>query len=290
MSGTGFPPPRACDCHAHVIGPKSRFPLAPHRAYTPVDAPMEALTSMLGRLGLERIVLIQTSIFGTDNSCMLDAVARLGDRARAVAVVPDDAEGSMLDSLHRQGVRGLRVNLATLGMNDPGPARAKLRAAAALCARNGWHVQLFTRPGTIEALESDLARLPVPVSLDHFGLLSPAGETASAEAAVLRLLGSGNIWVKISGSYRLTPADDDAATAGLATRLRAANRERIVWGSDWPHTPTHSGTATTSDGETHYRDLDTAALLDTVRRWFDATAQHEILVANPARLYGFGTI
>src|SRR5690606_25495776 len=107
-----------------------------------MDAPLPALEAMLARLGLERVVLIQTSVFGTDNSCMLDAISAMGDRARGVAVVADDVPAAELDRLHAGGVRGLRVNLATLGKNDPAAARGRIAAAARHCARNGWHLQL----------------------------------------------------------------------------------------------------------------------------------------------------
>lgn len=288
MSEVPFPPRFSCDCHAHVVGPKSRYPLTSPRAYTPMDAPLEALEAMLARLGLERIVLVQTSVFGTDNTCMLDAMERLGGRARAVAVVADDVPGSELDRLNRAGVRGLRVNLATLGMNDPAGARRRLEKAGQLCARNGWHVQLFTSASTIAALSGDLAALPVPVVIDHFGLLSPAEEGSAAERVIMGLLEGGKGWVKISGTYRLSPPDLGPAMAALARRLHTANPGSIIWGSDWPHTPPHPAGAMADHVEMPYRDLDTAALLNTIRQWFDEPRRwQEILVENPARLYSF---
>lgn len=282
-----FPPPLSCDCHTHVIGPKSRYPLASPRAYTPVDAPVEALEAMLRRLRIDRVVLVQTSIFGTDNSCMLDGLARLGDRCRGVAVPAGTATGSELDTMHRAGVRGVRSNLATRGTNDPAEARRHLRMAADQCMRNGWHLQLFTSADLILRLADDLAALPVPVVIDHFGLLSPATPDTPAERAILRLLESGKGWVKISGTYRLDPPEPGPAMADLARRLYRANPENIVWGSDWPHTPAHSGAAA-ADVEQPYRELDDTALLDTVRQWFAEPHQwRQILVDNPARLYDF---
>lgn len=283
-----FPPPLSCDCHAHVIGPKSRYPLASPRAYTPMDAPVEMLEAMLDRLGLARIVLIQPSVFGTDNTCMLDAMARLEDRARGVAVLADDVGTDELDRLDRANIRGIRVNIATLGQSDIERTRERLRSAAKQCARNGWHVQLFAPAAIIHALGDELAALPVPVMLDHFGLLSPAEPGSAAEATILKLLESGRAWVKISGTYRLSPPDLGPAVTALARRLYDTNPERIVWGSDWPHSPPHPAGAVAGDVEQPYRDLDTTALLDTIRQWFEEPRQwRQILADNPARLYGF---
>ncbi len=283
-----FPPPLSCDCHVHVAGPKARYPLSKPRAYTPMDAPVEALEAMLARLGLDRVVIVQMSVFGTDNACMIDALHRLGARARGVVMADADTPGETLDGWHRAGVRGIRVNLHTLGRNDPDEARGRIADAARLCARNGWHVQLWTTAPTIEALAGELATLPVPLVIDHFGVPSPAEPDSGPERAIRKLLSAGNTWVKISGTYRLSPSDDPTATAALARRVHAENPERIVWGSDWPHSPPHQESAVEEPPEAPYRDLDTAALLDTVRQWFPEPARwREILVHNPARLYGF---
>lgn len=288
MTDTAFPPPNSCDCHLHVIGPKAKYPLVSPRAYTPMDAPLPVLEAMLKRLGLHRVALIQTSVFGTDNSCMLDAITAMGGRARGVAVVADEMPAAELDRLHAGGVRGLRVNLATLGKNDPAAARGSIAAAARHCARNGWHLQLFTTAATITALADDLAALPVPVVIDHFGLLSPAEPDSPAERVLKDLLSTGQGWVKISGTYRLKPADLGPAMTALVHRLHAANPEHVVWGSDWPHSPPHPEGAIDHDREMPYRDLDTGALLGTIRQWFEEPRRwQEILVDNPARLYGF---
>ncbi len=114
MAEAKFPPPGATDCHVHVIGPKRRYPLPADARYTPMDAPVGQLAAMLKRLGLERVVIVQPSFYGTDNTCLLDAMAELGN-ARGVAVLPDEVAAGELDALDDQGVRGLRVNIATYG-------------------------------------------------------------------------------------------------------------------------------------------------------------------------------
>ncbi|MGN6572984.1 MAG: amidohydrolase family protein, partial [Pseudolabrys sp.] len=132
-----FPPPGSADCHVHVIGPKTNFPLAKNRTYTPMDAPTAHLAAMLKRLGLDRVVLVQPSFYGTDNACMIDCMAALAG-SRGVAVLADETPGSELDELHRRGVRGLRVNIATIGISSLDAMRAAIGATAKLCARNGW--------------------------------------------------------------------------------------------------------------------------------------------------------
>jgi predicted TIM-barrel fold metal-dependent hydrolase len=288
MMEAHFPPAGACDCHVHVIGPKQRFPLAPNRAYTPKDAVCADLAALLARLRLDRVVLVQPSIYGADNACMLDALAELKEHARAVAVVAPDIPGSQLDDMHRLGVRGLRVNIATGGAASPAHMAAQLAEAARMCARNGWHVQAFLGSAAVEALVASIRQLPVPLVIDHFGLLAPGSEDSGAARALMSLLESGQAWVKLSAVYRISDDPLDPGAGPLARRLAHANPERIVWGSDWPHTPPHNSAHTTDNVEADYRDLDTAGLLDAVRAWFgDTTMQRRVLVDNPARLYGF---
>ena len=134
LADVPFPPPLACDCHVHVIGPKARFPLSPMRRYTPMDAPVRELAAMLGRLGLERVVLVQPSFYATDNACMIDAMARL-PAARGVAVLAPQTSPATLDALHEQGVRGLRVNIATSGTAPDRGHQGRDRDGGESCAR-----------------------------------------------------------------------------------------------------------------------------------------------------------
>jgi predicted TIM-barrel fold metal-dependent hydrolase len=196
-----FPPALSCDCHVHVIGPKSRFPLPRERRYTPMDAPAEALQAMLKRLRLDRVVLVQPSFYATDNSCMLDAMRRIPN-SRGVAVLPPDVPESELAALHAQGVRGLRVNIATFGTRNLNEMREGVRAAAQLCEMQGWHMQIFIPSDAIEPLAPLLLALPVPTVIDHFGLIAPGAED-NALRMLLELLHTGKIWVKISGAYRI---------------------------------------------------------------------------------------
>jgi 2-pyrone-4,6-dicarboxylate lactonase len=279
------PPRAACDCHVHVIGPKRRFPLPATRRYTPMDAPVGALAAMLKRLGLERVVIVQPSFYGTDNSCLLDAMAQLKN-ARGVAVLPDGTPLDELKTLHAQGVRGLRVNIASLGGAPAATVIAAVRAAARLCEANDWHVQLFVAAEAIAPLAPTLRALPVDSVFDHFGLIAPGTSNGSLRA-LIGLLESGKVWVKISGAYRIGEDANDPRIDALARALCKANPERIVWGSDWPHTPPHVHQRS-GNVETPFQDIDTQGLLDLLPRWLkDHALIERVLVANPARLYGF---
>jgi Amidohydrolase len=162
----------SCDSHVHVIGPKRRFPLAPGHRYTPKDAPVGALAAMLKRLGLGRVVIVQPSFYGSDNACLLDAMAQL-DNVRGVAVLAQDTSASELDELQAQGIRGLRVNIASLGPASLDAIKAAVTATARLCERHGWHVQMFVDSNAIEPLAPLLKALPVDSVFDHFGLCVP---------------------------------------------------------------------------------------------------------------------
>ncbi|MGE0525199.1 MAG: amidohydrolase [Variibacter sp.] len=282
-----FPPRGACDCHVHVIGPKATFPLARERTYTPMDAPRAALEAMLARIGLDRVVLVQPSVYGTDNACMMDAIDALGNRARGVVVLAPGTAGSELDDLHRRGVRGLRVNVASSALRGLDAVRGDFQAAAALCARNGWHLQTFAETETLVALASTIETLPVPLVVDHFGLVKPGEEDGAPARMLHRLLARGKIWVKLSGTYRIADDPIDPRIVLLAQRFADANPEQVVWGSDWPHTPAHTHKPIADDRETPYQDIDTRGLLAFTRTCFDAAMLRGLLVDNPEKLYGF---
>ena len=280
-----FPPRGSCDSHVHVIGPKRRFPLAPGHRYTPKDAPVGALAVMLKRLGLDRVVIVQPSFYGSDNACLLDAMAQL-DNVRGVAVLPERTPAAELDALQARGVRGLRVNIASAGSASLDAIMKAVTAAARLCERHGWHVQMFVDSNAIEPLAPLLTALPVDSVFDHFGLSAPGSEGGPLRA-LQRLLESGKVWVKISGAYRISDDPDDARIDPMARALCESNPERIVWGSDWPHTPRHD-LQKPGDEESPFQNIDTRGLLELLPRWLkDEKLVQRVLVENPARLYGF---
>lgn len=270
-------PPLACDSHMHIFD--TCFAPSPHWKRQPPDAPVAAYRRLQQRLGTRRAVVVTPSTYGTDNACTLDALDQLGDDARGVAVVAHDVSDAELDRLHARRVRGLRVNFVTpqsWGETTPGMLATLARKVA---RQPGWHIQVFMHPEQIVALEGVLAALPVPLVVDHLGRIAPAEGPAAAAYGVLRgLLDGGNTWVKLSGAYMRStvhgPGYDDTLPLGRALVLAAP--ERLVWGSDWPHTTEAPGTVNDAD------------LVDLLQAWagMDA-AMDRILVDNPARLYGF---
>ena len=268
-------PPLACDSHMHIFDP--RFAPSPHWKRTPPDAPVAAYRRLQQRLGTQRTVVVTPSTYGTDNACTLDALDQLGDGARGVAVVAQDVGDAELDRLHARRVRGLRVNFVTpqsWGETTPQMLATLARKAARLPL---WHIQVFMHPEQIVALESVLAALPVPLVIDHLGRIDPdGGPSADGYGALRRLLDGGNTWVKLSGAYMRSTAPAYADTLVLAQALVRAAPERLVWGSDWPHTTAAPGTVNDAD------------LVDLLRAWAGSdAAMDRILVDNPARLYGF---
>jgi predicted TIM-barrel fold metal-dependent hydrolase len=279
------------DCHMHVFGPLEDYPCAPNRSYTPRIATLAQWEAMAAQIGLTRQVLVQASAYGADNRCMLDAMRQAGARCRGVAVIDEATRDGELADMHALGVRGVRVNAATFGNDDASRILDQIRRTAARIAPLGWHIQIFTRLAVIDALATELARMPVPLVVDHMGLArAELGVTQPGFASLLRLVREGKSWVKISGAYRVSSrAPDYADAAPIARALIDANHERILWGSDWPHTGEHKGAA--HDGEPpliDYRPLDNGKLADLLIDWCDSDAMlKRVLVENPATLYGF---
>ena len=283
-------PAGACDCHVHVFGTAEAFPFVQKRGYTPPPASAAELLELQNALHLGRVVIVQPSVYGSDNSCTIDGIKQLGERARGVAVIDENTSNKALDDMHKAGIRGVRVNLETAGETDPGLAQRNLQAAVERVARLGWHVQVYTRLSVVASLRETIeAGLPVPIVFDHFGGARAAdGVDQPGFADLLALVAAGRAYVKVSGSYRSSerpPAYDD--TAPLAKALIAANPERVVWGTDWPH-PHHALPGRPIEETAPLFDIDDGLALNQLRSWAQrAVIRRRILVDNPARLYDF---
>lgn len=281
-------PDNACDCHTHIHGDPVQFPWSPHRVYTPELALPEEMAALHRALHIKRVVVVTPSVYGADNSATLYGMKARGNDARGVAVIDDKTSDAELDALHKAGCRGIRVNLATGGVNDPAVARKLFQAGVDRMAKIGWHVQVYTTLPIVIGIKDLVAASPVPVVFDHFaGAQAPLGVDQPGFGDVLALLRSGKIYVKISGAYRASKnAPDYPDAAPLARALIEANPERIVWGTDWPHPNSSSGRPATE--LTPLWQIDDGALLNQLPVWApDAAIRRKILVDNPARLYEF---
>ena len=282
------PPEGACDCHVHIFRPDS-FPYAAARTYTPPAATVDDLRDQQAALGLSRAVIVQPSVYGTDNRCLADALRQLGGRARGVAVINAETRDETLDDLAACGVRGVRLNLENEGLLDPEAAWDRLRETGARVRPRGWHVQVLTSLAVVAALADRIEALGVPLVLDHFGgARAAAGPEQPGFACLLRLLERGHVHVKLSAAYRISERPDWADLSPLARALIAAAPDRVLWASDWPHPgPRQPGERDPDIDPFHL--VDDAQLLALLSDHApDPTTRRAILVDNPARLYGFG--
>jgi predicted TIM-barrel fold metal-dependent hydrolase len=287
-------PAGSTDAHVHVFDPL-RFRFAPARSYTPGAATLVQLRAHLAGTGLRRVVLVQPSVYGSDNACLLDAMAQLGPEvARGIACVDlDTATPDLLLSLHRAGVRGIRLNFEVRDEHNLESVRRQLAAAARQIDLPGWCVQVHCEASLLSVVEYVLNDFRVPVVLDHFAgvRVANAGGLAGQSQTVLRLLSSGRVYVKLSAFYRASqaaPSHDDLMP--LVRPWLQARPDRLLWGSDWPHTGGGAGSGIARDPARvePFRDVDVPASLHSLCTWCEtAEVFQKVLSSNPAALYGF---
>jgi predicted TIM-barrel fold metal-dependent hydrolase len=283
-------PAGACDCHTHIHGDPEKFPFFSGRVYTPELASPEEMSALHKALKMERVVIVTPSIYGTDNSATLFGMKARGASARGVAVIDDKTPETDLDAMAKAGIRGIRLNLATGGVSDPAVGRPRFQAAVDRVKARGWHIQIFTSLAMISAVKDLVAASPVPVVFDHFGGAQAAlGPEQPGFADLAELVRSGKAYVKISGAYRASKLGPDYAdTTPLARALIAANSDRIVWGTDWPHPDSVTPPGKQPSDVTPLFQIDDGRLLNQLAVWApDAAIRKKILVDNPAQLYGF---
>lgn len=273
-----------CDSHVHIVGDPSLYPMSPDRHYTPGQATREGLAEHLARVGLARTVLVQPSIYGTDNRCLLDALGALGNRARAVAVLDRDVGDAQLVQLDRQGVRGIRVNLESVGTSDAAQLARELQYWASRIADHGWHIQIFVPKRMVAACASTIAALAVPCVADHIAMWDDAACNDDDSRTVLRLLETGKLYIKLSASYRVPL--EAAALRGVIDRLIQTRSDRLLWASDWPHTSRRAGAK--SHDISPYRSVSSADLVFERTQWLqNDRLLKQVCVTTPHALYRF---
>jgi len=272
-------PPGSSDSHVHVFGPRARFPFAEGRNYTPPDATKEMLFALHERLGIEHCVIVQPNCHGYDNSVTEDAIAATGHAYKGIALVHTDVSDAELKRLAAAGLCGARFHytphLAKGATIDEAVAFGKRLAEV------GWHLQIHMDGSLIGDMTPAIRRSAVPVAIDHIGRVDASrGLNAPDFTALLKLLDDKNVWVKVSGTDRITreipPRDPPYSDAvPLARKLVAEFGDRVVWGTDWPH-PNH--THVPDDGKL-------VDLIGTIAP--SPAALQALMVDNPQRLYKF---
>jgi len=267
-------PPKAADCHCHVFGPPDKYPWAAARLYTPPPVYLEDYLAMLRATGFQRGVMVQTGLYGNDNSFIVDAIKANPGRLRGIALIGEDIGERALRDLAEAGVRGFRVNRTA----KTGLAFDVARKLAERVKAFGWHVQFLLDVEDHPDLDSMLGSFPTEVVIDHMGRPDPnKGVHAPGFQALIRLLKSGRGWAKLSAPYRTSlhePPYHDMTP--FAHALVAAVPDRLVWGSDWPHVLLEK--TMPNDGD----------LVDQIAVWVpDEKTRRRILVDNAERLYGF---
>ena len=269
-------PAGAWDTHFHVLGPQARFPYSPKRKYTPPDAPLDQALAFHDALGIARGLVVHANTHGFDNAVDLDAVARSNGRYLAVVRLDASATPQGCETLHAQGARGVRF---AFNPQHGGELDRKVFDHVLGCVRRlGWFVELHFEGAALPGLRDWLAAIPVAVVIDHIGRIDPAhGADQAPFRVLLELARRDTIWIKLSGADRLTRGADGryADVAPFAHRLLEIAPERLVWGSDWPHTGVFDATRMPDDG----------ALLDALERLVpDESLRRKVLVDNAERL------
>ena len=274
-------PPLACDSHAHICGPIARYPYYERRIYTPADTLLPDYEHMLDTIGIQRAALVQGSIYGSDNTVLLEALKNGNGRYRGVAVVAPDVSEAELRRLHESGVRGVRMNIVDTKDNKGMLPMATLLPLANKIKPFGWHVEFLLHVDEFPDLDRTLEDFPVDVSFGHLGYMRTEKpiDTPGFQA-LLRLLKTGKAWVKLTAPYRISPNPlPHADVNAFAHALVAANADRIIWGSDWGHIMLNWNIPMPNDGD----------IADLLAAWVpDEATRNKILVNNPAQLYGFG--
>ena len=260
-------PSGACDAHFHVSSP------APARSRPALHVPRRhrrQYLALTATLGIERMVLVQPTFYGTDNSLLVDVLKRLGPRCGGVVRIEEDTTDAELDAFHEIGVRAIRLDLFARASWPTADLVAYIRRMAARATPRGWHLQFYTPGAIVRDLLPFLADLEDTFVIDHMGYLTEPDQ--DFERRLLALLAQGSCWIKLSGAYRVAKYKPLSSVAPLGRALVAARPDRLIWGSDWPHLP---------DGQ-----RDTGEILNLLADWAPTEeARQAILVDGPARLF-----
>ena len=278
------PPAKACDTHFHVFGPPERFPFVATHEYTPPAAPLEHYLKMIAVIGIERAVVVQPSVHGLDNSATLDAIKNSQGKFRGIGRIDDKTTKDEIQRMHEGGIRGVRFNL--LDRPRGNVALDVLDRCVEKVAELGWSIDLHIDMKNLIGQERRIRTMPVPVVIDHIARVKPAqGLNQPGFQLLLDLMKLEQVWVKVSGADKICNAQVHSyfglpfvEVIPYAQAVIAAAPERILWGTDWPHSNNFAPGHTPNDGD----------LVDLLAAFApDEQTRKKILVDNPATLYGF---
>lgn len=272
------PPKGTCDTHFHVFGPPHLFPFVEQRIYTPPAAPIEHFLMMADIVGIERGILVVPNVHGFDHAMLFDALEKADGRLRGMIRANPALSQADFRALHGRGVRGIRFN--AVAELRGGFDTANFQAIIGRVESLGWPVDLHIDPELLVEHADLFRRVQTPLVIDHFGRIDPAaGLEQPAFKVLLDLLGEGNVWVKISGADRFVERGAQYQDmVPYARALIARAPERIIWGTDWPHSNIFEPGYTPNDG----------MLMDLMADFApDEATRDRILSDNPARLFWF---
>ena len=268
-------PANSCDSHCHVLGPWPKFPYASNRTFTPQDAPKEQLLALYDLLGIERGVVVQSSCNGSDHSVLLDALRFAPDRLRGVALIDQSMTYTYLEELHLAGVRGFRLNFLPHLRKAPDPA--EIYALTEKAREFAWHAEVHVQGNEIADHKELIASLRAPVVIDHMGRVDLAqGLSSPSVRAMLELMDTGGVWVKVSGIDRVS-TDRVAYRDGIALAALLVRHapDRVLWGTDYPHVNIADDAP------------DDGLLVDLLGEIAPGPLLEKLMVANPAEFFGF---
>jgi len=272
------PPPGTCDTHCHLFGPPQVFPYSERRRYTPPAAPFEHYMMMLDVIGVDRGIVVQPNVHDTDNRVSIDAIARSNGRLRGVGRIDDDTSDRELQAMHEGGIRGIRFEFVE---GRRGSTNIPLFERMIERIRPfGWHIELHVDPNVLVKHADWFRGLDLISVVDHFARIQTAdGIDQPGFQLLLELMERPNYWVKISGADQRTHAPYPYAdVVPFAHALIAKAPDRVLWGTNWPHSNMFVYGRTPNDGLLLNLMLDFAP---------DESMRNRILVDNPARLFGF---
>jgi D-galactarolactone isomerase len=266
-------PPGTTDTHMHIY--EQGGSQAPG-TFLPGHFPVDDYRSVMKQCGIGRVIVVQPNAYADDNQVTLDAIKKIGNNAKGVAVVRPGVKDAELDRLTKGSICALRIMTlhgGTLGFDVMDELMARVHPF-------GWHANIQLDGRELPKLEAQIKRLPGKFVIDHTGkFLEPVAPDHPAFRSLLNLLDTGRCWVKLSAPYETSktggPKYEDVSK--LARALAKHAPERMMWASNWPHSSTRKP-----------KPPDDADLLDLLLDWAgDDKARNKILVDNPAELYGF---